>query len=171
MPAASSTTPNLESFEFPIGTSVAGPISASITVDAGSSLVADTGLTGLSGGAGAQASLKIADINAGITLGLIATEDEADINPADNGDQVENTPGPGDRFYVRTDGPVVSVDDVTIDGNISMIGRLGFLEVAAVAGGTLAKPDDQAPALAVNLPAATGVTVGAQQRPRRHARS
>ena len=89
---------NLESFEFPIGTSVAGPIEREVTIDAGSSLVADTGLTGLSAGAGAQASLKISGIDAGITLGLITTEDEADINPADNGEN---------REHARTGRPVL----------------------------------------------------------------
>jgi Ca2+-binding RTX toxin-like protein len=161
---------DLESFEFPIGTSVAGPIERAITVDAGSSLVADTGLTGLSGGAGAQAKVTIENIDAGITLGLIATDDEADINPDDNSDDPEipgeDIPGPGDRFYVRSDGPVVSVGDVTLDGDVSMIGRLGFLEVSAVAGGTLGpNPNDDDPALAVGLPAATGVTVGGNSDP------
>ena len=148
----------LEWFEFPIGTSVAGPIEREVTIDAGSSLVADTGLTGLSAGAGAQASLEISGIDAGITLGLITTEDEADINPDDNGEN-ENTPGPGDRFYVRTDGPVLEVDDVELDGNLNMIGRLGFLEVSAAAVASLTSPG-AGPALSVSLPPATGVTVG-----------
>jgi Ca2+-binding RTX toxin-like protein len=154
---------DLESFEFPIGTSVAGPITRDVSIDAGSSLVAGTGLTGLSADAGAQASLEISGIDAGITLGLITTEDEADINPADNGTN-ENAPGPGDRFYVRTDGPVLEVDDVSLDGDLSMVGRLGFLEVDAVASGSLSSPESD-PALAVSLPPATGVTVGANSDP------
>ncbi len=105
-----------------------------MTIDAGSSLVADTGLTGLAAGAGAQATIEVAGIDAGITLGLIATEDEADINPDDNGVD-EDAPGPGDRFYIRTDGPVLSVDEVALNGHLDMVGRLGFLEVGAVAVG------------------------------------
>ena len=150
---------DLEAFELPIGTSVAGPITRDVTIDAGSSLVADTGLTGLSAGAGAQGTISVADINASVTLGLIATENEADINPADNGDN-ENAPGPGDRFYVRTNGPVVSVGEVTLNGNLSMIGRLGFLEIQALGSGALTSPGDE-PAVAVSLPTPTGVTVGA----------
>jgi len=148
---------DLEAFTFDIGMT-APPITRDATVNVGNSLVADTGLTGLSGTVGAAAEVMIDNASAGITLGLIVTDDAADINPADNA-LPNSEPGPGDRFFVAASSPILEVGTVDMTGSIAMEGRLGFLEVGATANGTLSSPG-AGPAVAVSLNTGTGVTIG-----------
>ena len=141
----------------PIGISVAGPIARDATIDAGNSLVADTGLTGLSAGASAAASYSLSGISAGLTLGLIVTDDVTTINPGDNGVGVE-APGPLDRFFLADVDSIIEVTDVDVSANLDMVGRLGFLEVGAMVNGALTSPSAD-PALAIGITPSVGVTV------------
>ncbi|MFP4635709.1 MAG: hypothetical protein ACLFRD_07610, partial [Nitriliruptoraceae bacterium] len=151
--------PDLEAFTFPIST-VVEDIQRDATANAGNNLVAETGLTGLGASGEGDLDLDFGPIEAAMTLGLIITDDVADINPDDPGDDDEDEPGPGDRFFVRSqEGPVLSVEEVTLDGSLGLEGRLGFLEVEANGEASLNRPDDE-PALQVELTTPSSVTVG-----------
>ena len=152
-----------QSFRFPFEFTAAtgGPddpvIEREATINAGNSLVADTGITGLSAAASASANYSLSDISAGVTLGLIVAEDITTINPDDNG---TSPPGPLDRFFVSGVDSILEVGDVEVGGDLDMVGRLGFLEIAAELSGTLGKPDADAPAVSVGLAGGPGVEVG-----------
>ena len=136
-----------EAFTFPFDFAVAGPITRDATINAGNTLVAATGITGLAAGASASASYSLSDISAGVTLGLIVTDDVESIQPADN---ATNPPGPLDRFFLTDLDSLIEVGDVAVGGDIDMVGRLGFLEVSANVDGTLTSPGPD-PALKVGL--------------------
>ncbi len=142
-----------QAFTFPFEFGVAGPIQRDASINAGNSLVAATGLTGLSAGATASASYSLSDVSAGVTLGLIVTDDVESINP---GDEVTNPPGPLDRFFLSGVDSIIEVGDVSVDGNFAMDGRLGFLEVAAGVSGSLTTPGSD-PAVKVGI-GSTGVS-------------
>ncbi len=131
---------DVEAFTFPFEFGVTDPIERTATINAGNSLVADTGITGLSAGATATASYSIDDITAGATLGLIVTEG-TDADPI----------SPLDRFYLSGVDSLLEVGTVTLDGNFDMVGRLGFLEVEANVAGELSKPVGADSALKVGL--------------------
>ena len=144
-----------EAFTFPFEFDVAGPIERDATINAGNSLVAQTGITGLSAGSSASANYSLSGITAGVTLGLIVTDDETDIQSAN--DDI-NPPGPLDRFFLSGVDSLIQVDDVAVGGNIDMVGRLGFLEVTAGVTGALTSPGTD-PALKIGL-TPSPVTVG-----------
>ncbi len=144
--------PNIEAFTFDVTASTDLPQRAA-TINAGNTLIADTGLTGLSAAAGASAHVDLGQVNAAVTLGLIVTDDVATINPADNGVD-ELAPGPGDRFFLAGSSPLLAVADVDLGGSFAMEGRLGFLEVGATATGSLSKPGGgDALSVSLNYPA------------------
>ena len=146
-----------EAFTFPFDFAVAGPIARDATINAGNTLVADTGITGLSAGTTASANYSLSDISAGVTLGLIVTDDVTAINPADN---AVNPPGPLDRFFLTDVDSLIEVGDVAVGGNLDMVGRLGFLEVAASVDGGLTSPGTD-PALSLGLDPGDITTAGA----------
>ena len=141
-----------EAFTFPFKFSVPGPIPRDASINAGNSLVAATGITGLSADASATASYSLSNIAAGVTLGLIVTDDISTINP---GDADVNPEGPLDRFFLSGVDSLIEVGDVEVAGNFTMNGRLGFLEVDANVTGNLTSPGTD-PAVKVGL---TGTTV------------
>ena len=144
--------PAAEAFTFPFDFGVAGPIEREASINAGNSLVAATGITGLSADAAATARYSLSNIAAGVTLGLIVTDDISSINP---GDDATNPEGPLDRFFLSGVDSLIEVGDVQVAGDFAMNGRLGFLEVDANVTGSLSSPG-AAPALSVGL---TGTTV------------
>ena len=146
-----------EAFTFPFEFAVAGPIEREATINAGNSLVAATGITGLSADASATASYSLSNITAGVTLGLIVTDDVSSINP---GDEATNPPGPLDRFFLSGVDSLIEVGDVTVDGNFEMNGRLGFLEIDATVNGNLSSPGTD-PSLKVGIAGTTVVSNGA----------
>jgi Ca2+-binding RTX toxin-like protein len=142
-----------EAFTFPFRFEVDGPITRDATINAGNSLVAATGITGLAAGATASADYTLSDISAGVTLGLIVTDDVETINVDDN---LTNPPGPLDRFFLTDLDSLIEVGNVEVGGDLDMVGRLGFLEIAANVSGSLTTPTDVPgtdpdPALTVGL--------------------
>ncbi len=148
--------PDLEALEFDLSFQSA-EFARSAGVDAGTSLAADTHLTGLS--SKGSIGFDVGPINADLSVGMILTEDAADIGPAP---ESPGTSTESRRFFVRPpdSGNVLSVDNVALTGSAGFEGRLGFLEVNGSAALTASKPDSGAPALAVQLTNPKGVTVG-----------
>jgi Ca2+-binding RTX toxin-like protein len=138
---------NLEALVFKLSFQSAS-FARSAGVDAGNGLAADTHLTGLSGKG--NVAFEVGPISADLSVGMILTEDAADIGPE------PDSPGASTesrRFFVKVpdSGNLVSVDDVDLTGSAGFEGRLGFLEVNGSAGLTASRPDSNAPALAVQL--------------------
>ncbi len=136
-----------------------GQLARSAGVDAGNGLAADTHLTGLS--SETDVAFNVGPITADLAVGIILTEDAADIGPT------PSSPGASTesrRFFVKVPTPdsntILSVDQVALSGSAGFNGRLGFLEVAGSAGLTTSKPDADSPALAVQLNDLKGVKVG-----------
>jgi Ca2+-binding RTX toxin-like protein len=146
---------NLESLVFDLSFQSA-QFARSAGVDAGNGLAADTHLTGLS--STADVGFNVGPINADLSVGMILTDDAADIemDPSLPGTSTESR-----RFFVKVpaSGNVLSIDNVALNGSAGFEGRLGFLEVNGSAGLTTSKPDTGAPALAVQLTNPNGVTI------------
>jgi Ca2+-binding RTX toxin-like protein len=147
--------PNLEALVLDLSFQSA-QLSREAGVDAGNGLAADTHLTGLS--STAKAGFDVGPISADLSVGVILTDDAAKIgpDPSSPGTSTESR-----RFFVKvpTSGNVLSVDDVALNGSAGFKGRLGFLEVNGSAALSTAKPDANAPALAVQLDNPTGVQI------------
>src|SRR5918995_766545 len=138
------------------------------TWDFGDQLRNVTHLGGLKASATATTTLDAGQVNWDATFGVILTAEEGDISPA-TGD-----PSLLDRFFVKVRTAPgqheISLDDLSVSGNVQLDGQVGFLGVHASGSGAdntfqsgtafgVSKFDSAKPVLSVDINPGSGVVV------------
>ena len=136
--------------------------------DFGDQLRNVTHLGGLQASASATTTLDAGQVNWDATFGVILTADEADISPA-SGD-----PSLLDRFFIKARTGAgeheISLDDLTVSGDVQLDGQVGFLGVHASGSGTdnsfqngtafgVSKFDATKPVVSVDINPGSGVVL------------
>jgi Ca2+-binding RTX toxin-like protein len=144
------------------------------TWDFGDQLRNVTHLAGLKASATATTTLDAGQVNWDATFGVILTATEADITPA------TGSPSLLDRFFVKVRTAPgeheISLDDLSVTGNVQLDGQVGFLGVHASGSGTdntfqngtafgVSKFDPAKPVLSVDINPGSGVVLDTDPGP------
>lgn len=138
------------------------------TWDFGDQLRNVTHLAGLSASASATTTLDAGQVNWDATFGVILTADEADISPS------VGDPSLLDRFFVKVRTAPgeheISLDDISVTGDVQLDGQVGFLGVRASGSGAdnsfspgtafaVAKADPSKPVVSIDINPGSGVVL------------